>query len=1102
MNDPNPIIDSTDPVLTEARKRFDRCNEWEGEWRSRYLEDVKFANGDSQNGYQWPDEIRTARENKSRPCLTMNLIQAHNKMISNEARKNKAEVRFVGMGNGATQDCANVYQDLYRHIEYQSNAQYAYTKASGFAVEGGMGYWRLVNRYIGDDTFDQDIYIEAIDDPLQVFLDPDIKVGGDGSDARFAFIFDDVPRDEMEEAYPDLYPLMGESPLGVGGMYGNWADKGHLRVCEYFRCVPNKQRLYSFVHGGQRHTIREDVLERLVQRREARERIISDPQTRVRTVVKQKVEWKLIVGLQVVDETDWIGDRIPIIRCPGEETVIEGRMDRKGHTRWMLDAQRMFNVNAPLALSTPIPTPIGWTTMGDLNKGDEVLDENGKSVTVEGTSPVFENRKCYEISFDNDTKIIADAEHLWTVEERGIRTSAGETWYDTTIKTKELSSKMHFICSPKALDLPFDKELPVHPYVLGLWLGDGNSRDARLTCHKDDAEETKTHIQNCGHQVGDIHYTEANSTGVFTIFGIRHLLAQNNLKEDKHIPIQYLRASCEQRFALLQGLMDSDGHVNDAHQCIFVNTNTELISGIRELLHSLGIKSTVRGVQGARKIFPSGKTYESKSSLRVHFTANPDEQVFKLWRKRLKQEAPRSTHWRRTKRIGIVSIREVSSVPVKCIVVDSKSHLFLAGNGMVPTHNSAQVEVTATQTKSPWLAPAKSIEEYESMWNNANIENRSVLIFNHVDSESDPAVPIPPPQRIDPPQLSPAYQQGMENARQQIMMVSGQYENQMGEQGNERTGAAINARRQQSSTANFHFQDNYEMALVNTGKQILQILPLLYDTKRIKNVLGNDGIEYALEIDPGLREGYLEQQDAQGKVVKRCLNPLIGKYDVAARVGPAQDTRREETIQALGVLLTQAPGLTGLVGDIMLRNMNWDGAQEAALRLRRMVPPVALGQGPTQNEQQMQAQITALQQALTKSLDKVAKDGLKLAGKDELRDIEVYDAETKRIAALSQMLPTDPEGLKTLIGQLVQDAMNESLSGVKAQVDKDQGADDVTVQAEAGGESHPVPGAQKAPDGEWYLQDPTRRGKYLHIAPLSSMHKTPGQGLSVPQGAS
>lgn len=745
-HDPDPSSLTTDnPVIREARKRFDRCSEWEGVSRQRFIEDVKFTYGDSDNGYQWPNEVRNARDGMAKPCLTMNIIRQHCKMISNEARKNKSSVKFLGMGNGATQEAANVYSDLMRHIEYQSQAQTAFTIARDFAIAGGIGWFRLVTRYEGPDTFDQDIFIEPVNDPLMVFMDPDVQQRNT-SDGRFAFVFDDVDKDELEEVYPEVYDLVGAQPLGLSTVSGDWIGKHKVRVCEYFRKVPKRHQLVSFVHHGLRHNVRRGVLDHLVEDSEHRNRLLSDPQTRIRDVMDHEIEWYLIAGERILDQTTWVGRYIPLIRVIGEETVIDGQMDRKGHTRWMKDAQRMYNYNA-----------------------------------------------------------------------------------------------------------------------------------------------------------------------------------------------------------------------------------------------------------------------------------------------------------------------------------------------------SSQVEFVGTQTKSPILAPVEAIEEFEEIYNTANVKNPSVLPYRSRNPEN-PDEPIPPPIRLEGPKSAPGYLEGMITAKEQIMMVSGQFQNQMGELGNERTGAAINARQRQSDTANFHFQDNYEDSLIYLGMQILDIIPKLYDTRRVKHIMADDGIEYDLEIDPSLREGYLQQQAADGRVIKRVLNPLVGRFEVAASVGPSMGSRRQEIVDSLTLILTQAPALTGVLGDILVKNMDFPDAQEAALRLRRMVPPMALGQGPTANEQALSQQLATLQQLLVKTIDKNAKDTIKLAGKAELRDIEAYDAETKRMAALQKLLPMDVDGLRQVIEQLVQESLSTSLRNVMGATQKDVKTGEEIQEA-----NRPIiPGALKAPDGEWYLTDPTRKGKYLHVAPLAQQHARPG----------
>ena len=245
--------------------------------------------------------------------------------------------------------------------------------------------------------------------------------------------------------------------------------------------------------------------------------------------------------------------------------------------------------------------------------------------------------------------------------------------------------------------------------------------------------------------------------------------------------------------------------------------------------------------------------------------------------------------------------------------------------------------------------------------------------------------------------------------------------------------------------------------------------------------------------NPQAKQILQQQLGHTGEIVKRIFNPQVGKYDVAASVGPAYGSKREDTVDALTLILTQAPALTGIIGDLLLGAMDFDKAQEAAQRLRRMVPPQALGTGPTPQEQQLTQQVQTLTVALSKSLQRQGKDVLKLVGKDQQRDINVYKAETDRFKALADSLPMDQQGLVAVIEQLVEESLKTRLGPII-----DSNANDIdetpndSEQQEQGEESPPVQGAQKAPDGEWYLTDPSRKGKYLRIEPLARQYNGVG----------
>jgi len=381
----------------------------------------------------------------------------------------------------------------------------------------------------------------------------------------------------------------------------------------------------------------------------------------------------------------------------------------------------IYIYESPLALDTPIPTPTGWTTMGDIQTGDWVFGEDGKAVKVAGTSPVFLDRKCYRIEFSNGDSIVADSGHKWLVEEA--RHPTNPQWKEKVVTTAELNPVKHIIRLGEPLDLP-DVDLPIDPYLVGAWLGDGATAEPRITASKDDLPEMVRLLEQRGHQIGTITRSKDRAP-MFHVTGIRDKFIALGLRGNKHVPKQYLRASERQRRELLAGLMDTDGSIHKTNwQCCFASINMRLIDDVSELLSSLGIKHvvSVNSEDGKQRLFPGGNTSTCKKSWRILFSEHPDRQVFNLPRKRdIHQSRTTKFGWRKAKCVRIRSITEVPSVPVKCIAVDSPTHLFLAGRTMIPTHNTAKGHNIWYDT---WMAgfkdPHKQRSFFVGWWANPN----------------------------------------------------------------------------------------------------------------------------------------------------------------------------------------------------------------------------------------------------------------------------------------------------------------------------------------------------------------------------------------------
>lgn len=1012
--DTDPIgLSGDELILHEARRDFKYCAAHFSEAYKNSLDDTKFANADPRNNAQWPDAIydtRTGQDGGERPCLTINKTRTHNDICINEAMRNKSSIRIRPTGGEATYVGAQAMQSLVRRIENVSKATIAYRKAITDQVDGGFGWIFLETGWCSERSFDQEIYIRGCRDPRGVYLDPD--GAADGLDADYGFVFNRMRRTKFNKQYPAWRDAVGKNT--ALGFDEAWLTDTEVQVADYYRREGTADTFIRYTDANSGAVV--EAMESELRRDaggELVEQLLADIESGVidgktRKVKNKAVKWYRIAGDTIIERGDWAGRYVPIIPCWGRCVLIEGKLDIKGHTRGMIDPQRMLNYNAPLSLDTRLPTPAGWTTMREVRAGDWVLDEHGAPVQVAGTSPIFLRRQCYEVEFDDGHTIVADAQHLWSVEERGKRKAAGTDWRQRTIPTEKLEPKKHFIYSA-SLDLP-KAELPIHPYVLGVWLGDGSSAAGRLHFSMTDADEMRANVMACGYDVAAPSLYRGKDAAEMTVYGLKEQLAALGVLNNKHIPAAYLRASREQRQLLLRGLMDTDGCINPKNrQCIFTVGIAALAAGFAELIRTLGIRFGVENIRGKAAVYPNGKTYVRQDYLRISFSADPSQAVFWLNRKASIQKASRKTHRRRTARHKIVAIREVPSVPVKCIGVQSESHLFLAGDGMVPTHNSAFIEYGALQTKAPYVAPARAIEGQEQ-WKDANVKNYSVMTYNDIDEDANSAElqRIERPQREPPPQSAPVYADGMMSAERWMMMVSGQYQAQMGEndQQSAASGRAISERQRQGDTATWHFNEGQSDMFRAVGTQLIDLIPKIYDTERRLHVFGEDNSKQWLLIRPDNPGAIAELQKEKDEAAVLEFNPSIGEYEVA-EPGPNYATERQEAWDALSQLMQQNIQLAAIMGDLYFKYGDFTGADELADRMKKEIQatkPYLFGDEAAPGTVQMQQQLQKLQQLNGELIQKLAEMQLKMRGREELRDIEASRADTDRMKVTLEFL--------------------------------------------------------------------------------------------------
>lgn len=338
-------LSGDDKIIEEAKGRFKRVQDWESEFRRLYVADVKFANGDSDNGWQWPDNLRRDREINKRPALTINKTARHVALITNDARQNKPSISIKPTNDDASFESAQIFEGIIRNIEYVSAAQTIYDNATESQVEGGIGYWRINSRFLHERTFDQELLIAPVKDHLSVYLDCDIKQK-DGSDALWGFVFDEIPEEEAEKQYPDI-DFSNNTGLGETD---DWVRNGNVRIAEYYYIEIKQDELIWYKDANGETTFKLSEVLKIKGMKSKLARAEKDPEDGVeirrRKIEVRQLKWCRIAGGSIVKKLDLPGKYIPIVRVVGIERVIEGRLERKGFVRQMKDPQRMYNYNS------------------------------------------------------------------------------------------------------------------------------------------------------------------------------------------------------------------------------------------------------------------------------------------------------------------------------------------------------------------------------------------------------------------------------------------------------------------------------------------------------------------------------------------------------------------------------------------------------------------------------------------------------------------------------------------------------------------------------------------------------------------------------------
>jgi len=316
-----------DDILKVSKERFQTIQTAEAENRTASLESLKFAYNVEEG--QWDANDRKEREQEERPCLSANKLRKFISQVANRERENRIAMNVVPVDDKSDIPRAKILGGLIRNIEYQSSADEIYAQAGEQAIGGGVGYWRILTDY-ADDSFDQEIRMEIIDNPFSVYFDPKEK---------FCFVREAMTKKEFKVQYPDAIPHDFDLS-SLGEEYSLWYEKEKVFIAEYFQKEPIVKEIAQIRDGitGElavyelSETVTIDVL--MSQGIEV---------LKTRKVKTDKIVWYKLTGHEVLEKQDWAGKYIPIVPVLGDRVNVAGKIYKRSLIVDAMDPQKMYN---------------------------------------------------------------------------------------------------------------------------------------------------------------------------------------------------------------------------------------------------------------------------------------------------------------------------------------------------------------------------------------------------------------------------------------------------------------------------------------------------------------------------------------------------------------------------------------------------------------------------------------------------------------------------------------------------------------------------------------------------------------------------------------
>jgi hypothetical protein len=318
-----------DSIINEAKDFLKLCNDADTMNRQEALEDLKFVSG----GDQWPVDLQNSRNLESRPVLTINKLDGYCRQVTNQQRQQRPRIKVHPTNTQADVKTAEIIEGICRHIEINSNADNAYDTAFDHAVRMGWGYWRVTTDYVKQDSFDLEIFIEAIQNPFTVYFDPNSEAVN-GSDADRCLITTMMSKAKFRELYPDSDDGSSFTQRGTGDSQSEWITKEDIRIAEYFYTRREPAKLVKLSDGTQGF-MDKDMKDRMAL---AGLTVVDE-----RDSYKKVIKWKKLTAIEVIEERDWPGSYIPVVPVYGRHIVIGDKRKKFGMVRHAKDAQRMYN---------------------------------------------------------------------------------------------------------------------------------------------------------------------------------------------------------------------------------------------------------------------------------------------------------------------------------------------------------------------------------------------------------------------------------------------------------------------------------------------------------------------------------------------------------------------------------------------------------------------------------------------------------------------------------------------------------------------------------------------------------------------------------------